>query len=291
MGNDNQQILISQISNRPFCADRFEDGIFREIKEKALKKRHIQLNSSVRKHCMTFDLDYEMSFLADENADLPAAHLKVRNNMNGHTHLTYFLETPVFVAGNARLAPIRYFSAVESHFRERLSADPRYTGLITKNPFNPEWFTTWTNKEPYSLDYLADFVREDTTPEKNKTKAVSYGIGRNVNLFESLRLYAYKHVLEFKRNNTISKWYAELELQAVSINIKENISNPLPYNEIKSTSLSIARWTWQNFDNSNFSKIQANRGRKGGLAGFGKKKTKGRKKENIRDMIDFMRKN
>ncbi|EMF4356052.1 replication initiation protein [Providencia rettgeri] len=262
MGNNNQQILISQISTRPFCADNFEDGVFREIKEKALKKKHIQLNNSVRKHCMTFDLDYEMSFLADENADLPAAHIKVRNNLNGHTHLTYLLETPVFVSANARLAPMRYFSAIESHFRDRLNADIRYTGLITKNPLNPEWFTAWTNKEPYSLDYLADFVRENTTPEKNKTKAVSYGIGRNVNLFESLRLYAYKHVLEFKRNSTISKWYAELEIQAVNINISENANNLLPYNELKSTASSIARWTWQNFNESNFSKIQSERAKK-----------------------------
>lgn len=282
MGNNNQQILLSQISNRPFCADNFTDGVFRELKEKALKKKHIQLNSSVRKHCMTFDIDYENSFYADEYADLPAAHVKVRNNANGHTHLTYFLEAPVFVAGNARLAPMRYFSAIESHFRERLSADPNYTGLITKNPFNAQWFTSWTDKEPYTLDYLAEFVRENTTPEK--AKPVSYGIGRNVNLFESLRLYAYRHVLEFKKTSTLSKWYAELEFQAVNININENINNPLPYNEIKSTAWSIARWTWQNFNDLSFSKIQAERGRKGGLA----KKTKGRKKENIKNMISFI---
>lgn len=282
MSNDNQQLLISQISNRPYCSDRFDDGVFREIKEKALKKKHIQLNNSVRKHCMTFDLDYEMSFLADDFADLPSAHVKVRNNANGHTHLTYFLESPVFIAGNARLAPMRYLSAIEDHFRKRLNADPRYTGLITKNPFNPEWFTTWANKEPYSLDYLADFVREDTTPEKTKT--VNYGIGRNVNLFESLRLYAYRHVLEFKKTSTLSKWYAELELQAISINIRENINNPLPYNELKSTSWSIARWTWQNFNNNSFSKLQSERGSRN----RGKPKTKGRKKENIKSMMNFI---
>ncbi|MEY0133880.1 replication initiation protein [Providencia rettgeri] len=286
MSNNNQQILLSQISNRPFCADSFDEGIYRENKDKALKKKHIQLNNSVRKHCMTFDLDYEMSFLADDFADLPTAHMKVRNNANGHTHLTYFLNSPVFVAGNARLAPMRYLSAIEDHFRSRLNADPRYTGLITKNPFSPEWFTTWSNEEPYSLDYLADFVREDTTPEK--TKAVSYGIGRNVNLFESLRLYAYRHVLEFKKTSTLSKWYAELEIQAVNINISENANNLLPYNELKSTASSIARWTWQNFNNTNFSKIQSQRGRKGGLANIGKQKTKGRKKQNIKDMIKFI---
>lgn len=286
MSNDNKQLLISQISSRPFCADNFENGIFREFKNKALKKNHIQLNNAVRKHCMTFDLDYEMSFLADDFADLPTAHLKVRNNANGHTHLTYFLKSPVFIAGNARLAPMKYFSAIESHFRERLNADHRYTGLITKNPFSKQWFTSWANKEPYTLDYLADFVREDTTPEKAKT--ASYGIGRNVNLFESLRLYAYRHVLEFKKTSTLSKWYAELELQAVSINIRENINNPLPYNEIKSTASSIARWTWQNFNNADFSKIQADRGKKGGLASFGKPKTKGRKKENIKSMMSFI---
>lgn len=277
MGNNNQQLLISQISNRPYCSDRFDDGVFRETKEKALKKKHIQLNSSVRKHCMTFDLDYEMSFLADEFADLPAAHLKVRNNDNGHTHLTYFLESPIFIAGNARIAPMKYFSAIESHFRERLNADPRYTGLITKNPFSKQWFTSWSDRKPYSLDYLADFVREDTTPKKTKT--VNYGIGRNVNLFESLRLYAYKHVLEFKRNSTLSKWYAELELQAVSINISENINNPLPYNELKSTASSIARWTWQNFNNADFSKIQSERAKKKAI------KTKNKTKNRILNVM------
>ncbi|WP_444700111.1 hypothetical protein, partial [Metamycoplasma equirhinis] len=107
----------------------------------------------------------------------------------------------------------------------------------------------------YELDYLADFV-ELQTPTK-KVKSENYGLGRNVNLFEDLRAYAYKRVLKFKQDLNYEAWERDLLSVAIDLNCRCNALNLLQYNEIKATARSVSRWTWKNFDSATFSKIQS----------------------------------
>ncbi|WP_205466205.1 primase C-terminal domain-containing protein, partial [Klebsiella pneumoniae] len=77
-----------------------------------------------------------------------------------------------------------------------------------------------------------------------KKKSEAYGLGRNVNLFEDLRQYAYRTVLNFKKISTLEKFENELLLKAQGLNTFCNPQNPLQYKEIKATVRSVARWTW-----------------------------------------------
>ena len=113
---------------------------------------------------------------------------------------------------------------------------------------------------------------------------MEYGLGRNVNLFDDLRLYAYRHVLGFKDSSNFDAWMREIENQAINLNTLCNPKNLLPFGEVKATARSIGKWTWKNFSHSSFSSIQASRGRKN----EGKKKNNYKNKANIEKMINFL---
>ena len=77
-------------------------------------------------------------------------------------------------------------------------------------------------------------------PQIQKKKSEAYGLGRNVNLFEDLRQYAYRTVLNFKKISTFEKFENELLLKAQGLNTFCNPQNPLQYKEIKATVRSVA---------------------------------------------------
>lgn len=120
------------------------------------------------------------------------------------------------------------------------------------------------------------------TPTK-KVKSENYGLGRNVNLFEDLRAYAYKRVLKFKQDLNYEAWERDVLNVAIDLNCRCNALNLLQYNEIKATARSVSRWTWKNFDSATFSKIQSKRGKRN----LGKtKKTSAKSKiDNILELL------
>ena len=97
---------------------------------------------------------------------------------------------------NAKLKPLEFASKVENGMAVKLGADLGYSGFITKNPMNSHWSPYWSGAELYDLGFLSEHVN---LISNKKLKSESYGLGRNVNLFEDLRLYAYRNVLKFKK--------------------------------------------------------------------------------------------
>ncbi|MBZ3683849.1 primase C-terminal domain-containing protein [Providencia rettgeri] len=148
------------------------------------------------------------------------------------------------------------------------------TTPITKNPFNPHWRPHWSNADLYELDYLADFITLDNS-RKKITTCENVGLGRNVNLFDDLRHYAYKNVLKFKEINEFHHWMNEIENQAINLNVYSNPTNLLPFNEIKATARSVGKWVWKNFSKEKFSNLQSVRGKRN----QGKSKSTNKKNE------------
>ena len=126
-----------------------------------------------------------------------------------------------------------------------------------KNPLNDHWSPFWSGADLYDLDYLADFVDLEK-PQIQKKKSEAYGLGRNVNLFEDLRQYAYRTVLNFK-NIHFREIRKRTTIKGTGLKHFLQSTNPLQYKEIKATVRSVARWTWKNFDSHTFSQIQSNR--------------------------------
>ncbi|WP_086934990.1 replication initiation protein [Candidatus Williamhamiltonella defendens] len=58
----------------------------------------------------------------------------------------------------------------------KLQADPRYGGLICKNPNHADWQVTQWRAAPYTLDELADYV--DLRASHAPLIDLNYGLGR-----------------------------------------------------------------------------------------------------------------
>ncbi len=255
--NDNRQNFISQLPLKPYCSNDLDNGIKIRKKEKALEMLYIQANQPAIQTCLLFDIDETNCFYKFEEVSLPVPHFITKSPQSGRCHYGYILKNGVCKTQQARLKPLRYASAIENGIANKLGSDPNYVGLITKNPLNSHWSPFWFGAELYDLDYLADFVNLDKQKENAKTE--NYGLGRNVNLFDDLRHWAYKRALSFKSSSSFENWMKEIERQAINLNAVCNPQNPLPFSEIKATARSIGKWTWRNFNSETFSLIQSQR--------------------------------
>ncbi|MER4674834.1 replication initiation protein, partial [Klebsiella pneumoniae] len=247
--------------NKPYCTNNLDMGLSIRNKAKALEMLYLQANQPAIQTCLLFDLDKKNSFYTFEQVGLPIPHFITKTPKTGRCHYGYMLKAGVCKTQQARLKPLKYAAAVEMAMAKKLKADLGFAGLITKNPLNDHWSPFWSGADLYDLDYLADFVDLEK-PQIQKKKSEAYGLGRNVNLFEDLRQYAYRTVLNFKKISTFEKFENELLLKAQGLNTFCNPQNPLQYKEIKATVRSVARWTWKNFDSHTFSQIQSNRAKK-----------------------------
>lgn len=257
----NIDFFKNQMPNKPYCTNNLDYGLSIRNKAKALEMLYLQANQPAIQTCLLFDLDKKNSFYTFEKVGLPIPHFITKTPKTGRCHYGYMLKAGVCKTQQARLKPLKYAAAVEMAMAKKLKADLGFAGLITKNPLNDHWSPFWSGADLYDLDYLADFVDLEK-PQIQQKKSEAYGLGRNVNLFEDLRQYAYRTVLNFKKISTFEKFENELLLKAQGLNTFCNPQNPLQYKEIKATVRSVARWTWKNFDSHTFSQIQSNRAKK-----------------------------
>ncbi|KAA2242383.1 replication protein RepA, partial [Solihabitans fulvus] len=84
----------------------------------------------------------------------------------------------------------------------------------------------------------------------------SSGLGRNVALFNRVRLWAYRARLRYEDR---VEW--EEVTFAYAVNVNAEFAVELPLAEVGHTARSVARWVWRNFSREKFSTIQASRGR------------------------------
>jgi len=260
----NADTYKNQIQTYALCCDSFDDGVYRNPKEKAVIKKYIGYNNRSFVNGLVFDVDHENGAIAWDLANLPKPNTIIQNTKNGHAHLLYALKIPVLKTDSARIKPLKLASVVQYAFTERLRADRAYADILMKNPLNKsEWRITWTDIEAYDLSYLSEFVSDTlTTQNIKKNRSDIYGLGRNINLFEDLRIIAYKDVLKYKRSKGYYEFYNDMFSLAVIQNNLNNPHNPLLYNELKQICQSICKWTWRNFSIERFSAIQSARAKK-----------------------------
>ena len=279
---DTIETFKNQLPVKPYCSNDLENGLRIRNKNKALEMLYLQANQPSIQTCLLFDLDEDNAFYKFEDVGLPIPTFITKSPASGRCHYGYMLKAGVCKTQHARLKPLKYAAAVESGIASKLASDYGYSGLITKNPLHEHWSPYWSGADLYELDYLADFVDLETPKKVEKVKG--YGLGRNVNLFDDLRAYAYRSVLNFKSKSTYDAWEADLLRVAQGLNSHCNALNPLQYNEIKATARSVSKWTWKNFDSGVFSNIQSSRGKKN----LGKtKKTSAKNK--IQNMLELLK--
>lgn len=260
--------FFDTLPHKPYCTD--ELGVtFIRPKSTALLKKYLQINQPCVTTYLIFDIDREGAVLAWYDNNLPAPFWTSKNPANGHAHIVYRLKIPFCTSDIAHLEPIRYAAAIQSALTQRLKADRGYAGLLTKNPCHPYWQNhCWTEYE-YTLDELADYLDLRGHPLKGRE---SIGLGRNCELFDNTRTWAYRAIREYWSPNYKRNWNAAVYSYVEALNGQFYV--PLPDTEVRSIAKSIANWTYREFTPAKFRASQAAKGRKGGLAGSKENKAK-----------------
>jgi len=197
---------------------------------------------------LRFDIDTEGGGAAWIEAELPAPNLVVINPSNGHAHLIYLLGAWVQTdfGDSRRLKVVRYAAAIERAYTAALGADTAYAGRFHHNPLSCAYVTKIGREAPYSLDELARYV-DLTAPLQKKSPPT--GIGRNVEIFDRLRRWAYVAVADW-RIGTYDAWCGAVADRGEQIATDvgaESSRGPLAANEVRHIVKSVAHWVWERY--------------------------------------------
>lgn len=252
--------LFESLPHKPYCTDELGVTYIRP-KSSAIKKKYLQVNQPKLVTYLVFDIDRQGGVLSWYDNDLPAPYWTSKNPENGHAHIAYRLKVPFCTSDIAHSEPIRYAAAIQSAMTERLKADRGFAGLLTKNPLHPHWKNEFWTEYEYTLDELADFLDLKGHPLRGSETS---GLGRNCELFDNTRQWAYRAIREYWAPNYKRKWNAAVYDKVESTNSQFNV--PLPISEVKAIAKSIANWTYREFTPEKFRQSQAKKGAKGGKA-------------------------
>lgn len=255
-------LFAQRVPRKPYSTNQLSDGLTIRTAQNALKRRYIQHNGPTHKYWLVFDIDRAGATLDWYDKNAPAPNIIATNPANGHAHLIYGLEIPVRTAPDGSSAALRYAAAVEHALQQKLGADASYAGLICKNPLHPFWQVSCWEQNLYTLDWLADYV--DLSAYSGKKRLPDYGLGRNCNLFDSTRQWAYKAIRQGWP--VYEQWLQAVNTRAHGYNTRLEKNLRLPVKEVDQIAKSIAKWTHKHMNSAGFSAWQAAQGAKGGKA-------------------------
>ena len=259
--HDHQLDLFADTSRwprKPYCSEDKTASNIRTLQH-AIKRPYIQANPPHMRIWTIYDIDRPAAALAWDDDNLPPPTWAAVDRQSTRGHLVWGLSVPVLVdSPDMRQRPLRYLCAVEEGLRVKLQADRGYSGLMTKNPAHKLWRVLRGPRMAYELAELAEHV--DLPKFISTRKPEEIGLGRNVNVFESLRQYAYRNIRRYKgdvRNFVL--WQAHLNGKALERN--GDLLYPLAGNEVWHIAKSVSKWTWNRFDldasDARFSKLQS----------------------------------
>lgn len=248
------------VARRPLATDDFHAGMRRLDRAEALKRRHIGYNSDALVSALVLDVDHEhaehhVKGLAWDAEAIPDPSWVTINPVSGHAHVGYLIGEPVTRTDAGRRHPLEYAASIERTLTERLGADRAYRNVVTRNPLHAS-HGRWWGSGPYTLGELHESLGElsKRTPEVREA-----GLGRNVDLFDSTRAYAYR---AFKRHDRYEPFRVAVELHAVAMN-GEMFDAPLSGAEVAGVARSVSAWVWRTFTRNEqqglFSEIQRRR--------------------------------
>ncbi|MFW5879691.1 MAG: replication initiation protein [bacterium] len=232
--------------------------------ETAITKKHLQINPPHHQHYLIFDIDKKGAGWAWHDNNLPCPNWAAINYDNGHAHIVYMLNTPIYKGKNARMHPILYGKAVYNAYVKVLNADANYSQLTTKNPLS-NWHLVFNGHNiGYDLGELAEYVQlnEKKAIEKVKKTITKHEFeGRNCQVFYLLRDYAYKNAKYFR--NDWDKFYDVLSIHASEHNA--NFDTLLSKAEIRSIVKSVHGFILKNdsYCQAKFRKRQSWKGKGG----------------------------
>lgn len=253
----------------PSATDDLSKGTYRQPRELALKRRYIQANPSALITQLVIDVDHDdaLDRAMSMVSGIPAPSY-VAQSPTGRAHVGYLLKAPVCRTDNARLEPMRFAARVEAGLVNALDADRGYAGFLTKNPVHDHWDTVWGTERLYTLKELATQLPGWLPRTLPRKAADNSGLGRNVALFNRVRLWSYSGVRRYWDDGP-TVWGEVTEAYAWAVN--QEFAAPLDRSEVTHLARSVSRWTWRNFTPERFTEIQTERGRNGAAASGAKR--------------------
>jgi hypothetical protein len=250
---------MERLPRRPYCTDDYEAGTWPRQLSNALQRRYIQPNPPAVRFRLLFDVDRPAGAHAWADANLAPPNWTATNPRNGHAHVCYEIDIPILVDPFIERAPVRFAAAIECAYRESMAADAGYSGNLCKNPMHAHWITSVFRQEGYSLPELSEYIPDLNRFNDKRRKLPELGLGRNVALFNRLRIWAYKAINDYRPAGNFDTWHERVKEYARQCN---DFSSPLPGNEILNTAKSVATWVWRVAPASaiRFSRLQATRG-------------------------------
>ena len=225
------QRYIKSLGEKVYCTNSLQTGTRLLEQDEALKHSLVSLNQILR-HYIVLDIDYAGGALAYEEIGLEPTII-ISNPGNGHAHLFFELKSPVTFSENARTKPQDFYLAVNRGMIAAMAADPCYAGFIAKNPLSDRWRMTCCDVR-YDLSDIIEYC--DPIELLGNT---STGEGRNSDLFNKVRFWAYRRVREY------ASFRAWEKIVLYQCQLSNTSQRPLKYAEVKATAKSIAKWTWK----------------------------------------------
>lgn len=237
-------LFKDRVPHRPYCTDDLSQGVRVRHAQAALEKKYIQYNPPATINWLVYDIDRVYAPEA-EWAVIAQPNIIVRNPANGHAHVLYGIAAGVTKTDAARAAPLRLLSAINESYRHALGADTSFAELLCKNPMSSHWDVSTPRLDLYDLHEMAEWVDLDASDKRVRAtpKRLQVGLGRNCNLFNSLRTWCYRWLPEY-RHGGFDHWHGAVRNKAEKLN---TFADPLPDSEIRSTSKSTAKWVWHHY--------------------------------------------
>jgi len=220
---------------RPYCSDNFSNGVHITSRERALKSKYIQFNAPNAVQAIVIDLDNAFAFETAEENNVSPPSIFIQNPENGHGHALYLFNNPISTSPKARMEPQAWLAGIERGYTRRMSGDVGYSGLLCRNPLTHPIIDSSAIYSLSQLDSCLDF--EDKAPYYNIQE--EHGTGRNVTMFDTVRLWAYRQVANFVCHQ--SGFHEEVLLKCREIN--SGFRFPLSESEVRATGKSLANWT------------------------------------------------
>lgn len=250
------------LSRFPLATDDLELGVWREQRERALRRQYVETSPRALVAAVVIDVDRPDAVLRafERPSDHPVPSWVVEGN-RGHGHVGFWLESPVCRTDAARVDPLRYLARVTEGLRRSLDGDQAYTGLLTRNPLHDEADVIWGTDKAYSLRELGTVHTPRQLPRKPER---SSGLGRNVTMFDTARHEVYGL---HDPDQPLDDWHRVVvqHCHAVNSTFDAALGGPLPFAEVQATASSISRWTRRNFTLSK-REWHAEQGRRSGKA-------------------------
>jgi len=239
------QDFLRDLPHRPYCSNNLFRGLNIKPISEAIKKKYIQINPPSLIYYLVFNLNHSHAALAAQNANIPEPTFSIIDN-TGSGQLAYRLTLPICISEKGKKHPIEYLAAIQDMYIKALGADISYDGLMINNPLNPNFKCLVGKGKSYTLNELAKHV--DLTVLKrskwrHKKQEERGYLGKNVDLFDTLRFWAYDRVHHAKKA-LFSTWLEQVTTEAIRIN-SGHLS--VCKNEVKWVSQRVARWTWDEY--------------------------------------------